>query len=296
MTETVSVLIATYFRNDKLPEAIDSALEQTYDPLEVVVVDDSGTEHAQPVVERYGSKVTYRAHDENRGEAEARVTALSNSTGHYIQFLDDDDLLHPRKIERQIPLLEQSDVGVVYCGAKWPEYVVYPKRKGDVLEAALEFAMTPCCTPTMLFTRPLIEEVGELDRYPLLQDVWLIIEFARRTQFDYVDDLLVTVRVDDQSLLRSPETPEVFEQIIQDFAELYNGFPERVRNQAIAHTHTIKGHALLSQHIWSARAVRAFWAAYRASPEKDRQKLRRVFVSLFGGRLGLRLTQKIASR
>jgi glycosyltransferase involved in cell wall biosynthesis len=108
----VSVVIPTYYRNDGLRRAIESALSQTYDPVEVIVVDDSGERYAEPVAREYD--VTYIAHEENLGGNPARNTGIKAASGEYIQLLDDDDRLLPEKLERQIPALEADpSVGVV---------------------------------------------------------------------------------------------------------------------------------------------------------------------------------------
>jgi hypothetical protein len=128
-----------------------------------------------------------------------------------------------------------------------------------------------------------------------LQDVWLIVEFARRTRFEHVDDILVDIHDDEgYSLFTTLETPRVFEQIIDDYNDLYERYPPDVRHRALSHTYRIRGHAFLNQRVWSPDAPLAFWRAYRYDPDSDLRTLRTAFVSLFG-RYGQDIAQWVSN-
>lgn len=109
----VSVIIPAYNRSRLLPETLGSLLDQTYRPLEIVVVDDGSTDDTSEVVDRwiseYGSadglSVSY-LRQPNRGAPAARNRGLIESRGEFIQFLDSDDLLSKRKIELGVEALQ----------------------------------------------------------------------------------------------------------------------------------------------------------------------------------------------
>ncbi|ELY60614.1 glycosyltransferase family 2 protein [Natronolimnohabitans innermongolicus] len=114
----VSVVIPTYNRAETLPRAIDSALEQTMDDLEVVVVDDGSSDETQSVLADYDDpRVRPIVHATNQGANVARNTGIEYARGEYIAFLDSDDTWQPTKLERQLEALEgRSDDWVgVYC-------------------------------------------------------------------------------------------------------------------------------------------------------------------------------------
>lgn len=118
---TVSVVIPTYNRADALQRTLDSVLDQTHEDLEVLVVDDASTDETATVVADYDdSRVTFLEHETNRGGSAARNTGIEQATGEYIAFLDSDDEWLPRKIERQVELLERrSDEWIAaYCGVE----------------------------------------------------------------------------------------------------------------------------------------------------------------------------------
>ena len=116
-TPKVSVIIPTYNRADLLPRAVKSALSQTYDDYEILIVDDCSTDHTRETVSAWDDeRVRYTRHTENRGQSGALNMGIHNASGQYIAFLDDDDEWVPTKLEKQVAVLESSDpkVGLVY--------------------------------------------------------------------------------------------------------------------------------------------------------------------------------------
>lgn len=115
---TVSVVIPTYNRPHLLERAIKSVLQQTYDDYECIVVDDGSTEDIEASVEKFAdSRLTYVAHEQNRGGNVARNTGIDAAAGEYVAFLDSDDVWHPEKLAQQVTCLESrsSDWVGVYC-------------------------------------------------------------------------------------------------------------------------------------------------------------------------------------
>jgi len=120
----VSVVIPTYGRNETLPRAIRSVLHQTYDDIELIVVDDGSP---TPVTETLPDmsfdqldSTTFIRHNDNRGANVARNSGIRSATGEYLAFLDDDDRWRESKISRQVDAFETAgpDVGVVYTGVR----------------------------------------------------------------------------------------------------------------------------------------------------------------------------------
>lgn len=110
---TVSVVIPTFNREMLVQKAIGSALDQTFQDLEVVVVDDGSTDGTRAVVERYGGKVRY-LFQENQGISGARNAGIRSAAGEFIALLDSDDTWLPEKLERQMALFqEHPEYGMV---------------------------------------------------------------------------------------------------------------------------------------------------------------------------------------
>lgn len=109
----VSVAIVTKNRSSLLRESIDSVLAQSVQDFEIVVVDDGSEDETRSVVETYeDSRIRYFRSD-GVGISRGRNMALENSKGIYTAVLDDDDLMHPRRLEWQLSCLSEGSQGSV---------------------------------------------------------------------------------------------------------------------------------------------------------------------------------------
>ena len=109
----ISVIVPCYNAARWVKEAIDSCLQQTYERVEVIVVDDGSTDHSLEILQSYGARIRLET-GPHRGGSNARNCGFALSTGRFIQFLDADDYLLPQKIERQVSFLEETDADAVY--------------------------------------------------------------------------------------------------------------------------------------------------------------------------------------
>jgi glycosyltransferase involved in cell wall biosynthesis len=201
----VSVIIPTYNRTGFLKAAVASALAQTLQDFEIIVVDDASQDDTEKMLRQFkDSRITLIRHEINQGVAAARNTGVMNSKGKYIAFLDDDDEWLPNKINRQIELLEISPkiVGAVYSG--WTgvdaasERILYqrtPTHRGEIFTVMLlQGWLAP--TSSFLVRKECFEKAGLFDLefdYGEDFDMWLRI--ARTFQFDYIEEPLVRYSV-----------------------------------------------------------------------------------------------------
>ncbi|TMQ64248.1 MAG: glycosyltransferase family 2 protein [Candidatus Eisenbacteria bacterium] len=112
----VSVVIASYNMARYLPDAIHSALAQSYSPVEIHVVDDGSTDETERVMETFaGNPQIFYHRQKNGGQSRAKNRGIRESRGPFVAFLDADDMWSPDKLELQIPLFQDAPrVGVVY--------------------------------------------------------------------------------------------------------------------------------------------------------------------------------------
>lgn len=104
----VSIVIPVYNGSNFVREAIDSALAQTYDNIEVIVVNDGSTDNTEEIVKSYGDKIRYFS-KKNGGVSTALNLAIKKSRGDYISWLSHDDVYDKRKIEIQVKGLNKID-------------------------------------------------------------------------------------------------------------------------------------------------------------------------------------------
>jgi len=97
----ISCIVPAFNGEHYRGEALDSILSQTYRPLEILVVDDGSTDRTAALVTSYRDRVR-SLFQPNAGQAAARNLGLSEARGEFVAFLDQDDLWHPEKVERQM--------------------------------------------------------------------------------------------------------------------------------------------------------------------------------------------------
>lgn len=115
----VSVVVPTYNSAKYLNEAIDSALTQTFKPIEVIVVDDGSTDDTKNIIKRYGSDIVY-CYQQNAGSGKARNTGIKLASGEWIAFLDSDDFWdHEYLYQMTQTIKKHPNASLIYCGKNW---------------------------------------------------------------------------------------------------------------------------------------------------------------------------------
>src|SRR5258707_14311399 len=108
MQPLVSILIPLFNAERWIAGTLESALSQTWQNKEIIVVNDGSTDRSLEIARRYESKILKIITQANRGCSAAKQTALDNSNGAFIQYLDTDDLLREDKIDAQMKALENA--------------------------------------------------------------------------------------------------------------------------------------------------------------------------------------------
>lgn len=110
----VSIIIPSYNSEIYLQEAVASALNQSYKPIEIIVVDDGSTDGTPDLFFKFEKQGVHCFSIENGGASQARNFGLEKATGDYIQFLDADDILDASKIAKQMAYMEDHKADLCY--------------------------------------------------------------------------------------------------------------------------------------------------------------------------------------
>lgn len=123
----VTIIITTLNRPKLLRTAINSSLMQTYPNIELIIVDGSSDKKTSELLDFYKDDIIVIKDTKKNGISAARNLGLKKMSGDYVSFLDDDDCFHPRKIERQIEVINKKQIDIVYCpvGYKVKNYLIY---------------------------------------------------------------------------------------------------------------------------------------------------------------------------
>lgn len=157
----VSVIVTTYNRPKRLDECLESVDNQTYDNLEVWVVDGSDSDVNKGIVEKYG--FNYVGLDVDLGVQYARNLGWMYSSGKYLAMLDDDDIWYPKKLEKQVEVAEENDnIGLVVCHSKtkteYKDFVEKPSK--DITFKNLLMSFNLSFTSTYLIRTIYLNEIG----------------------------------------------------------------------------------------------------------------------------------------
>lgn len=199
----VSVIIPTYKRSDMLIDAINSVINQTYNNLEIIVIDDNNPDSLYRIETRdklksfiANNQIIYLQNECNIGGALTRNRGIHEAKGKYIAFLDDDDYYLPTKIQKQVELIKNENVGLVYCHCNGVD------EKGNILwENLNSYEGTPlyesmiyCIASTSLWLcdRQMLLDIGGFEEMPSKQDLLLMVKIiAYGYQIRCVKDKLV---------------------------------------------------------------------------------------------------------
>lgn len=136
----ISVVIPTYDRNaDVVMRAVKSVIKQTYTEWELYVVDDNKENNPYSesirvaLDELKDDRIHYLRMEKNSGACAARNKGIQESKGEYVAFLDDDDEWLPERLEKQLPALEDDNVGFTYCGV-WILNEMTGKKKSSLIQ------------------------------------------------------------------------------------------------------------------------------------------------------------------
>ena len=168
----VSVIIPAYNAAKYLGEALESVLNQTFTPHEIIVINDGSpdTDQLERELQPYASRVHY-IKQENQGAAAARNVGVSAASGEFVAFLDADDKWSPKFLKKQIEFLKSNHADLVYADALLTgespaagrTFMQIQPSHGAVTAEKLLTVEVTVLTSTVLARKQLILEAGLFD-------------------------------------------------------------------------------------------------------------------------------------
>jgi glycosyltransferase involved in cell wall biosynthesis len=138
----VSILIPAFNAQEWIRDTLRSALEQTWAPKEIIVVDDGSSDGTLAIAREFEVDGVRVVTQQNQGAAAARNKAFSLSTGDYIQWLDADDLLSPGKIQKQMEALGERGSKRTLLSSGWGRFM-YRHNRTKFVPTALWADLSP---------------------------------------------------------------------------------------------------------------------------------------------------------
>jgi len=230
MTKPLVSCVIPVFNGERfLAEAIKSILGQTYNNLEVIVVDDGSTDSTAEVVASFGDAVIY-VRQENAGPSTARNRGIQEAHGEFIAFLDADDVWHEEKLEKQLARFrERPELAytVTFIQNFWEE---------EVREEAIRFKDHPRSRPvpgyttqTLVVRREWLDKTGGLDASMAHGDAanWFQRADAAGAVSEVLQEVLTRRRLhlQNRSRVRAENSKEAFLQVLKERLDRQRGSP-----------------------------------------------------------------------
>lgn len=239
-TPLISCVIPTYNRSQKVVQAIESVLGQSYSNLEVLVVDDQSKDDTRQVVEKLAQgtpRIKY-FYNPSKGANNARNYGIQNAQGEFIAMLDDDDRWDKLKLEKQLQAFNKldSNYGVVYCTFARKKnngkiLRTHPSRfssskNGNILKRLLKRNFIT--TSTILVKTEVFKKSGLFNpRYKSFQDWELLTRIARDYYFYHIPEVLVNVYESGDSITLDKHGRVITKYMhLKQFLDLYEGQPK----------------------------------------------------------------------
>jgi glycosyltransferase involved in cell wall biosynthesis len=214
----ISVIIPTYNRGSLIRRSIDSILNQTYEDIEVVVVDDNSTDDTEDIInEIIDRRIKYFKLNENKGACFARNKGVELSKGEYVAFQDSDDEWNVEKLSKQLNYLERNNLDIVSCRVcciQNNNKNIFPKDTYISIEKI--YYKNSIGTQTILGKKTCFLEERFNEKLSRFQDWDLAIRLLRKYKIEILNDVLVKVYMQNDSISKNPQKAiKSLEQFLQ---------------------------------------------------------------------------------
>jgi glycosyltransferase involved in cell wall biosynthesis len=287
MPPAVSVIIPAYNGARWLRGCLESVLRQTYSPHEIIVVDDGSTDQTQDVLRPFAAHLVLLT-QQRGGIGAARNRALARASGDFLAFLDQDDLWHPDKLEKQVRhALDHPEVAVIYTDAEefddhgtvHPSFLdLFPalRGRGDLFAAIIDLCV-PLMSTTLIRAAFLREHgLSFPEAVSGVDDVGLFLEIcARGGKFACVDERLARRR-----LHRGNYSKNHYNRFAKRII-LYEDLLGRLSDAAPAHRRALRrglrdAHFRVGECAWAALDMPEARRQFRRSLAADVRGLRAI--------------------
>lgn len=199
--DKISVIIPTYNRAHLIERSARSVLNQTYENIELIIVDDGSNDNTEEIIKSIDDKRIVYYKQENGGASKARNTGVSLATADYIAFHDSDDIWRENKLEKQVKYMKENPhYGMVYCSyllhlpdgqtCTVPNQNMVGAVEGDMFLTLL--INNKIGTPTILLRKDLFLELGGFDTtLQCLEDWDFAVRFSESNYIGYINDILM---------------------------------------------------------------------------------------------------------
>jgi glycosyltransferase involved in cell wall biosynthesis len=233
----VSIIMNCFNCEKYLGAALNSVYAQTYSHWEIIFWDNASTDRSGEIARSYDHRLRYFKGEETVLLGTARNKALEQAGGEFIAFLDCDDLWMPEKLEKQIPLFDDPEVGLAFCDTVFfndnnYEERLYRRRKYATGKCFSALLMDNFITmPSVVIRRAALVQQSEWfdPRFSMNEEADLFIRIAYNWNFAMVNEPLAKWRIHPASLTwrKSSVFADELLEMLEKYKRIYPNFVQR---------------------------------------------------------------------
>jgi glycosyltransferase involved in cell wall biosynthesis len=198
----VSIVIPVHNGQEYIKEAIDSCLNQTYQNVETIVVDDKSTDNTLQILRGYGDRITVIPVEKQNGLGNVLNIGIRASKGQYIARMDADDVVYPSRIEKQVEYMQEhpscvgvgGQIDIIDMDGNITGHREYAIEDKEIKRN--RFLHQPFAHPAVMLRKSTLEDVG---LYPenmwKVEDVKLFLILSTKGEFHNIEDTVLKYRV-----------------------------------------------------------------------------------------------------
>ncbi len=211
----VSIICLCYNHSRFVTEALQSVINQTYQNIEIIIVDDASADESVEVIQKFINefpRIQLLKIQKNVGNCKAFNLAFALSKGDFIIDFATDDILMPERIQKGVTLFQQlsEDYGVNFTDAEWinesgSHHHFHSQRfphqtipQGNIYQALIDRYFI--CSPTVMLKRFVMERLNGYDEALTYEDFDFWIRSSREFKYSYSPDVLVKKRIVSNSM------------------------------------------------------------------------------------------------
>ena len=262
----VSVIIPAYNREDTIVRAIDSVLKQTYQNIEVIIVDDCSTDNTEMAVKSiHDNRLSYYKLNKNSGACVARNEGVKISKGTIVAFQDSDDFWHSDKLAKQLQFMETHNYEFVSCGFRRVSGSRYTEH--GTFETPIEGVDIWCqllnsnwiSTQTIVCYKYCFDKIAFDPTIKRYQDLDLALQCSQIYKMGHLTEVLVDVYLQENSITNTVKNSSAKLAIIEKHTV-------DVKDNKNMKAQIFKSLADLNRKAKSFRASKYYWKSFLVKP------------------------------
>lgn len=224
----ISVIIPTYNRAKLINRSLSSVLNQTYNNIEIIIIDDGSTDNTKKIINKIkDNRIKYIKLKINKGPGYARNIGIKKSKGEFIS----DDFYHKDKLEKQIINLKKNNSDLDFCKIclylNNTHKIIFPNKEqekkifnNNILDELIYGNFI--CTQSILIRKCIIEKFFFDPDLARLIDYDLVLRLASKIKFSYTREILVDLFRNNDSIGKSSSKLEKSKKILNNKAYYFN--------------------------------------------------------------------------